>query len=160
MRLRFWAIPVTGDETAVAELNAFLAGHRIVTVDRQLVQNAGASLWAVAVTYIDTEGAKPVPSKKGRIDYREVLSEPDFAVFAKLRSLRKQLAEAEAVPAYALFTNEQLAAMARGRPRSLTDLAAIEGVGPARIDKYGDAFVEVLLQHEVQVTGGADHDAD
>jgi superfamily II DNA helicase RecQ len=33
-----------------------------------------------------------------RTDYREVLSEPDFAVFARLRILRKQVAEAEAVP--------------------------------------------------------------
>jgi hypothetical protein len=48
-------------------------------------------------------------SKRAKVDYRELLSAGDFVLFAKLRILRKGMAEREAVPAYALFTNEQLA---------------------------------------------------
>ncbi|MBI4754199.1 MAG: HRDC domain-containing protein [Betaproteobacteria bacterium] len=61
------------------------------------------------------EGRAPVQGQPGgkreRIDYREVLNEQDFAVFADLRRLRKGLAEQDGVPAYALFTNEQLVAL-------------------------------------------------
>ena len=48
-----------------------------------------------------------------KIDYKAVLSEGAFAVFSLLRDLRKTLAEAEGVPIYAVFTNEQLAKAAR-----------------------------------------------
>ena len=88
----------------------------------------------------------PVSPRKGKIDYREVFNEPDFALFARLRNLRKTLAEQEGVPAYALFTNEQLAAMVHQRVTSKAALSAIDGVGTARIDKYGEAFLALLRQ--------------
>ena len=43
------------------------------------------------------------------MDYKEILKSEDFAVFARLRDLRKEIAQAEAVPVYTVFTNEQLA---------------------------------------------------
>jgi len=86
MRIRFWTIPVFGDDDLVAELNGFLATHRIFSIDRHLVHDGGASMWALAVSYLDPEGRKPPIGRKGRVDYREVLSESDFAEFAKLLS--------------------------------------------------------------------------
>ena len=50
-----------------------------------------------------------------KIDYKEVLNEVDFAVFARLRDLRKVISDKEAIPAYSIFTNEQLAAMVTGQ---------------------------------------------
>jgi superfamily II DNA helicase RecQ len=79
-----------------------------------------------------------------RTDYREVLKEQDFAVFAQLRSLRKAVAEREGVPAYALFTNEHLAEMVLKRAATATALGTIEGVGKARMEKYGALFLDVL----------------
>ncbi len=79
-----------------------------------------------------------------KVDYKEVLSAEDFAVFSKLRDLRKALAEKEAIPAYSIFTNEQLAAMVTGKVESQAALAKIEGIGAARIEKYGAAFLTVL----------------
>ena len=49
---------------------------------------------------------------KQRVDYKEVLSPADFALFAKLRDWRKATAEQEGIPVYAVLTNEQLAAIA------------------------------------------------
>jgi superfamily II DNA helicase RecQ len=80
------------------------------------------------------------------VDFKEVLSEAEFAVFARLRALRKQLAEAEGVPAYALFTNEQLAEMVQQRVSTATGLRQIAGVGEARVEKYGPAFLDLLTQ--------------
>ncbi|MBN8456031.1 HRDC domain-containing protein [Accumulibacter sp.] len=74
------------------------------------------------------------------------LSEVDFAVFAKLRELLKSLAEAEGVPPYAVFTNEHLASMVRGKLRTLDALGRIEGVGPGRVDRYGARFLALLEQ--------------
>ena len=86
---------------------------------------------------------------KPKVDYKEVLSEADFAVFSRLRVLRKEVAEREGLPVYAVFTNEQMAAMVTGRADSLAALGKIDGIGAARVEKYGAAFLAALQQ-----TGG------
>lgn len=95
--------------------------------------------------YLDGKGPT-VAGKGSKVDYREVLSEADFKLFARLRTLRKELAEHEGVPAYALFTNEQLAAMVARRVRTPAELGAIPGVGAARVEKYASRFLELLGQ--------------
>jgi superfamily II DNA helicase RecQ len=147
MRLHFITVPIHGSADAEAELNQFLAAHRVIAVDRQLVADGQRSAWAICVTYVDTPaaGATLDASKKSRVDYRDLLPGPEFQVFARLRDLRKQLADKEGVPPYALFTNEQLADMVRRPVRSLADLARLDGVGPARLEKYGRAFLDLLL---------------
>jgi len=144
--MRFFSIPVFGGEAAAQELDRFVADHRIVAVDKGLVQNGGASAWAVCVSYEDA-GQRPAPSaRREKVDYKEVLPEAEFSVFARLRDLRRRLAEQEGVPAYALFTNEQLATMVQQRVTTPTALGAISGVGAARVEKYGELFLAVLRE--------------
>ena len=73
-----------------------------------------------------------------------MLPAAEFLVFAKLRDLRKQIADRDGVPPYAVFTNEQLADMVRNKARSAADLGRIEGIGPARIEKYAARVLEIL----------------
>lgn len=107
MRLHFATIPLhDSDLTAEEELNRFLATHRIVSVDRQFVSDGARSVWAICVTWV--EGRAPDArgqgeSRKGRVDYRDVLDADHFAVFAKLRDFRKAIAEREGVPPYTIF---------------------------------------------------------
>lgn len=143
MFLRFFIISIRDGDGAADEVNQFLGAHRIVAIDREFVQDGANSAWAICVTYLQTS-SRPPAGKRGKIDYREVLSEADFAVFAKLRALRKTLAEKEGVPAYALFTNEQLAEMVQRQARTLTALREIDGVGEARVKKYGEEFLAIL----------------
>ena len=149
MRLEFFSVPVRDGAAAARELNRFLASHKVSALERGLVQDGPNSCWSVCVTVVD-DGAKGQGARKGRIDYREVLSAADFAVFAELRSLRKELAQRDGVPAYALFTNEQLAAMARQRPQTADELGRIEGVGASRVEKYATAFLDILRSHPNQ----------
>ena len=145
MKYHFTAIPATDPEEAQEALNRFCAQHRVISVDKQFVSNADRSYWAICVAYHDgRRGSAATP--KSKIDYREVLNEQEFALFAKLRNLRKTLAEQEGVPAYALFTNEQLAAMVQRRVTSKAGLAEISGVAAGRIEKYGEAFVNLLIE--------------
>jgi len=151
VQLRFFAIPVLGGEEAAEELNRFLAGHRILAVDRQLARDGGNSVWAVCVSYEPQGESRPRLSKRGKVDYRDILSEADFIVYARLRSLRKEIADAEGVPLYALFTNEQMAEMVTRRVSSVSELREIAGVGEARVEKYGDRFLEALAQSLAEV---------
>jgi superfamily II DNA helicase RecQ len=85
---------------------------------------------------------------RSRVDYKTILLPDEFEVFSKLRQLRKELAQHEAVPVYTLFTNEQLAQMVQRRCRSRSDLAQIEGIGEGKIEKYVDNLLPILLSME------------
>ena len=88
------------------------------------------------------------PGRGPKVDYREVLNADDFATFAKLREVRKPLAEAEGVAVFAVATNEQLAQFAREKAKTLAALQAIPGFGAARAEKYGEAFLAALAEGE------------
>ena len=145
MRIKFFTIPIKNTDEPEAEINRFLSGHRVLAMDRRFVENGENSFWTLAVEYLhgpdDTrDGGKP---GKPKVDYKEVLSPEDFTVFSRLREVRKKLAEAEAVPVYAVLTNEQLAAMASARPANKTDLLKVEGIGEAKAEKYGGPLLAV-----------------
>lgn len=145
MQVKLFTIPMHDDGGAEEEINSFLRAHRVLTIDRHFVQDGVNSVWAICISYLDANQRRHTASgKRPKVDYREVLSEPDFALFAKLRNLRKQMAEREAVPAYALFTNEHLAEMVRRKVQTASGLKEIEGVGEARVEKYGAAFLALL----------------
>jgi len=72
-------------------------------------------------------------SNNARIDYREILNQQEYVLFDRLRELRKTISEKQGVPVYAIFTNEQLAAMVKTPPTALGDFHAINGVGEGRV---------------------------
>jgi len=153
--MRFFTIPIQESTEAAGELNGFLSNHRVLTIERHFVTDGGNSVWAICVNYLGSADRPGAEKRGGRIDYRDVLNDADFAVFAKLRSLRKTLAEQDGVPAYALFTNEQLADMVRKKVTTIKAMEQISGVGPARTKKYGAAFLEIL-KAQVPADAGAD----
>ncbi|MCH9650960.1 MAG: hypothetical protein K0U98_22245 [Deltaproteobacteria bacterium] len=110
MRMAFFSVPALSLGEAqveeAVELNRFLAAHRVVSLDRQLVNESGGAYWALCVSYLPSKGSS-APIKKGRIDYKEVLSQEDFATYAHLRNLRKEIAEQDGVPAYAKALQRQ-----------------------------------------------------
>lgn len=128
------------------ELNAFLNAVRLIHVHKEIVHQEGRASWAVAVEYTTGEAASSrrnmAPRK--RIDYKDELSPEDFAVFARLRDWRKAVAGKEAVQLYTVFTNDQLAAMVEKKITSKSRLREINGIGDARIEKYGEAVLSIL----------------
>jgi ATP-dependent DNA helicase RecQ len=64
--------------------------------------------------------------------------------FEQLRALRLVLARQKQVPAYVVFNDATLLAMAEDKPETLEDLAAIPGVGRKKLETYGDQFVALL----------------
>jgi ATP-dependent DNA helicase RecQ len=73
-----------------------------------------------------------------------VTSNAEGEMFERLRALRRGLADKENVPAYVVFSDAVLREMARRRPKDDRELLAISGIGPAKIQRYGKAFLEVL----------------
>jgi ATP-dependent DNA helicase RecQ len=65
----------------------------------------------------------------------------DEALFERLRSLRRRLAEVAGVPAYVVFSDATLAAMAALRPKTHEELGRISGVGATKLARYGEVFL-------------------
>jgi ATP-dependent DNA helicase RecQ len=93
----------------------------------------------------------PAAPRKKRRDRSGVGAAADQAVlpqeealFEALRALRKRLAQAQGVPPYVVFTDASLRAMARLRPTSRDDFAAIPGVGARKLEQYAANFTELI----------------
>ena len=68
----------------------------------------------------------------------------DPTLFAKLKQVRLEIANAEGVPAFVVFHDRSLLDMAARKPRSLAQLAACQGVGARKLDRYGERFLAAL----------------
>jgi DNA helicase-2/ATP-dependent DNA helicase PcrA len=65
-------------------------------------------------------------------------------LFDALRRWRRDRAERDSVPAYVVFHDSTLAEIASRRPRTLADLRKVSGVGPAKLERYGEEVLTVL----------------
>jgi superfamily II DNA helicase RecQ len=70
----------------------------------------------------------------------------DDPLMAALRAWRTARAREDAVPAYVVFHDQTLAAIAEIRPSSAAGLRRIKGIGPAKLETYGDEILEVVRQ--------------
>jgi DNA helicase-2/ATP-dependent DNA helicase PcrA len=83
----------------------------------------------------------PVQAKKKRSVAPEAA---DAELFGRLRAWRKRQADAQSVPAYVVFSDATLVAIADARPESRAALARLSGVGPTKLDRYAEPVLAVL----------------
>ena len=132
-----------------SELAAFLDGHDALSVAHHPLLVDGEPALAVVVTWRGAARADraPLAVPRGRplppaepID----LSDADRALFEVLRSWRNERARRDGRPAYVMFTNAQLAEVARTRPRTLAALREVPGIGEARAASFGEEVLAVV----------------
>jgi ATP-dependent DNA helicase RecQ len=73
-----------------------------------------------------------------------VVDAADGVLLERLRALRRTIAKEQQVPAYVVFPDRTLAEMAVRHPRTITALAGIRGVGPTKLERYGERFLTIL----------------
>ena len=74
----------------------------------------------------------------------------DAELFGRLRAWRKRQAEAQSVPAYVVFSDATLVAIADAQPSSRAALANVSGVGPAKLERYAQPVLAVLAGADPQ----------
>jgi ATP-dependent DNA helicase RecQ len=89
------------------------------------------------------EGSRPAPAR--------VVGEggdlADAELFAELRKLRKEIADTRGIPAYLVFSDATLRGMATAHPRTAEQLLDVSGVGPVKLEAYGEKFLALLRRH-------------
>ena len=88
-------------------------------------------------------------AKSRRADVLPAVDEPvidgvNGALLDRLRTLRRTIAQEQQVPAYVVFPDRTLAEIAVRRPRTSAALADIRGVGPTKLERYGERFLAVV----------------
>ncbi len=68
-------------------------------------------------------------------------------LFALLRQARKQIADQQGVPPFVIFSDKTLHDMAARRPTTADEFLAVNGVGEAKLSRYGEAFLAVTRHY-------------
>src|SRR5690625_4268049 len=117
------------------------AGHGSL----QLGKSAAAVLRGGTVVRMrratEVRPAAPGFSKKAQAT---PLAQEDAPLFEQLRRTRSRIAKEQGVPAYVVFHDATLRALVREQPQSLDELARIPGVGAAKLERYGEQFLEAI----------------
>src|SRR5690606_17076623 len=79
---------------------------------------------------------------------KSALEEADMELFEALRAARMAIARELSVPPYVVFPDTTLVAFATERPTDHEALLGISGVGQSKLERYGDAFLQVILAHQ------------
>ena len=92
------------------------------------------------------DGLRPAPVVPAKAKKRKSVAPEagDAELFGRLRAWRKRQAEAQSVPAYVVFSDATLVAIADARPGDRAALARLSGVGPTKLDRYADPVLAVL----------------
>lgn len=122
-----YGVLAVGEEGA-----AVLRGEAAVPLRRDVLGRGGATR------------AKASRRAQGRTD---AVADADRDLFEALRAWRAGVAKEQGVPAYIVFGDATLRALAERRPASVTDLEGITGIGAKKRDAYGDAVLQVVAAH-------------
>ena len=68
------------------------------------------------------------------------------ALYGRLKQLRSELAREAKLPAYCIFPDRTLVALAKAHPTTEAEMLRVSGVGPTKLEKYGEAFLRVLRE--------------
>jgi ATP-dependent DNA helicase RecQ len=111
---------------------------------RWLISDTGREVLFGRAGFARRKDAQLAPSKREKRVAQPVPDDVDAELFAALKRLRRELAEEAGVPAYVVFPDRTLIAMAVARPTSLAALGQVHGVGAKKLATYGKAFLDVL----------------
>jgi ATP-dependent DNA helicase RecQ len=143
-----------GNRTWRAILRQMIA-LRLIDVD--LAGHGGLSIASAGRAFLHdrpTLMLRVPPSQRARRDrvvrsaaQAAAIAVSDRELFQALRQKRLEIARAQNVPPYVIFHDRTLIELAAARPRLRDEMANVPGVGEAKLDRYGPAFLEVIAKH-------------
>lgn len=104
----------------------------------------GATVYTTCKTCSETLGT-PAEQKIGR--HRDCGGEQRAALFGELRRWRLEESRERKLPAFAVFTDHTLLAIADRAPASTSELLQVPGVGQSKLERYGDAVLDIVKRH-------------
>ena len=133
-------------------------------VERGLLARAGGEYPTVSVTdagrdwlrsrvslKLEMRVDQATPRRQPTLERKAVIADYDTSLFERLRALRRRLADAEGVPAFVVFSDATLRGLAATKPTGPQAMLRVSGVGPAKLERYGEAFLATIREFDAQV---------
>ena len=92
-----------------------------------------------------TEKQKARKEKSGKKSKVVLDNDLDQSLYENLRTARQQMAKKRRVPAYVIFNDKTLIELAQARPQSFEEMLGISGIGEAKLKKFGQTLLDVIL---------------
>lgn len=131
-------------------LRDFMKDKEVISVNDHLFVRNEIPYLTLIIKYfpfrkeVESKAAASEKSQEKRDEsWKDSLSESDMGLFNLLRDWRSQRCKKEGVPPYVLFTNKELVAIVKQRPQSSAELMKIEGIGKAKVEKYGEDVLAI-----------------
>ena len=140
MKIKIFTCNAFTQEEELKELNSFLGSAKVLEVNSNFFCLGNAAYWTYSVKYLEQQQIY----NKEKVDYKKILSKEQFDLFSELRIFRKQMSEIEAVPAYAVFTDEELSHISCLEKIDESSVISVKGIGQKRFEKYGNKLIEYL----------------
>ncbi|MBN8973238.1 MAG: DNA helicase RecQ [Rhizobiales bacterium] len=150
-RLSTFGIGTEHDNRAWRAILRQLIALRLIDVD--LAGHGGLSIASAGRDFLRDKPTLmlrvPAPprarrSKTARSAAPSAVTEADHDLFEALRRKRTELARAQNVPPYVIFHDKTLIELAATRPASRSAMAKVPGIGDAKLERYGEAFLAVI----------------
>ena len=144
--LRFNPATERFDDSAVV---GFLADKDVISIHDHFFLKDNIPFITLVVNYrsvpLPATAAADRPAEAQRDQaWRNLLSEEDWPLFNTLRAWRGERSKQEGIPPYVICNNRQLAEVVKARPHTLADLGQIEGIGEAKLKKYGSDMLALI----------------
>ena len=141
MQIKIFTLPLCQSERSEDELNKFLRSHRILQTERHFCSDSGG-YWTILVEYLEGDPTAEVPpvARKDKRDFSKELSEKEYGRFKSFIAKRKDLAINKGLPAYLVFTNEELAILAKMPFLNEENLKNVKGIAPTRLKDFAQFF--------------------
>ncbi len=144
MQIKIFPIPIPGGEQMNEEMNQFMRSKRVLQTENQFVSNPSGTFWCFCIKYLDdavpTDRGKFASSDREKVDYMKVLDEATFKRFSRMREIRKKLAADQGISSYLVFSDQELAGMAKFEELTPAAMLSIKGIGEKKTEKYGQHF--------------------
>ena len=144
MQIKIFRVSINDISRGEEETNRFLRGHRVLEAEKQFVQDGANSFWSFCISYLQGGESEGSGHKKKKVDYKSILDDKVFELFSRLRAARKQIAQEEGLPAFAVFTDEELAGIARLEIQDTGSLAKVKGIGKGKIERFGTKILQII----------------
>jgi ATP-dependent DNA helicase RecQ len=143
------------------QLAEHLVQHELLGVTKDQYRTTHLTPGSKPLLKGDTAVQMPVsramgtPGSQGsRTSRADPIKDYDRELFQKLRELRRAFATEQQVPPYVVFGDVTLRQLARDQPTDNQAMLRVSGVGQTKLERYGEAFMEVIREHQSAEDGG------
>ncbi len=147
MQIKLFTISIGDSGAILDEMNRFLKANKILEVQSHLIGNDNGACWCFCIRYIE-KSFSTTSASKTKVDYKHVLDEITFKKFSELRVIRKKVAAEEDVPAFVVFTDEELASLAKLETITKKNMLSIKGIGDKKVERYAKYFIDEVQKDE------------